>query len=51
VAGAFFAAAAPAELADVADAGPDAQAPTEDGTTDPGTADASTAGSSNEEKA
>jgi large subunit ribosomal protein L4 len=40
------AAAAPAELADVADAGPDAQAPTEDGTTD-----ASTAGSSNEEKA
>jgi large subunit ribosomal protein L4 len=31
------AAAAPAELADVADAGPDAQAPTEDGTTDAST--------------
>jgi large subunit ribosomal protein L4 len=31
------AAAAPAELADVADAGPDAQAPTEDGTTDTST--------------
>ncbi|HZA73163.1 MAG TPA: hypothetical protein VE476_09640, partial [Propionibacteriaceae bacterium] len=31
------AAKAPAELADVADAGPDAQAPSEDGTTDAST--------------
>jgi large subunit ribosomal protein L4 len=45
------AAAAPAELAEVADAGPDATAPTEDGTTDASTTDVSTAGSSNEEKA